>query len=174
MNVFRGQRSSFGGRLTRISSAHQTHKAVVIQIAVPLQNGPLEGVQTCALLQLWSARKINKFLLKVGKVGESVCSLGARKPTSEAELRDPGSSHLDWLYRSFMMRNKVTSSKCVLIFPAPPVGDNYFIGVGKTSLNIACLFIYFFFLFMEESFVLNAQKPVRNWCVKARGVRHTL
>ena len=82
--------------------------------------------------------------VKVGKVGESVCSLGARKPTSEAELRDPGSSHLDWLYRSFMMRNKVTSSKCVLIFPAPPAGDNYFIGVGKTSLNIACLFIYLF------------------------------
>lgn len=39
------------GRLTGVSSAHQTHKAVIIQIAVPLQNIPLDGVHVCGLLQ---------------------------------------------------------------------------------------------------------------------------
>lgn len=39
-----------------------------------------------------------------------------KTPTSEVDLRDPGSSHLDWLHRSFMMRNRVTSNKPLLIF----------------------------------------------------------
>lgn len=45
----------------------------------------------------------------------------SRPAVSEVDLRDPGSSHLDWLYRSFMTRNRVTSSKPLLIFSAPPV-----------------------------------------------------
>lgn len=36
--------------LTGISSAHQTHEAVIIQIAVPLQN-ILQTVQTNSLLE---------------------------------------------------------------------------------------------------------------------------
>lgn len=44
-------------KLTGISSAHQTHKTVVIQIAIPLQNVPLEVVQACGLLLLWERKK---------------------------------------------------------------------------------------------------------------------
>lgn len=48
--------------LTRISSAHQTYKAVIIQIAIPLQNVALETVQAYSLLQIWEAK--HQFLLK--------------------------------------------------------------------------------------------------------------
>lgn len=78
----------------------------------------------------------------------SACSLGARKPTSEADLRDPGSSHLDWLYRSFMMRNKVTSIKCVLIFQHHlwVIVTSILLYEGWQNIDEYCplLFIYFF------------------------------
>lgn len=43
------------------------------------------------------------------------------KPTSEDDLREPGSSHLHWLHLSFMMRSRVTNSKPLLIFSVVPV-----------------------------------------------------
>lgn len=50
--------------LTGISSAHQTHEAVIIQITIPLQNVPLEVVQACGLLQLGEAKKKNSVSVK--------------------------------------------------------------------------------------------------------------
>lgn len=47
-----GLRSYVKRKLTGISSAHQTYKAVIIKIAIPLQNVPLKVVQTCGLQQL--------------------------------------------------------------------------------------------------------------------------
>lgn len=48
-----------------------------------------------------------------------------KKPlTSEVVLRDPGSSHLDWLHRSFATRNRVTSRKPLLIFKDRRLRDN--------------------------------------------------
>ena len=49
------------------------------------------------------------------------CNLQVLTPTSERGLRDPGSSHLDWVDRSFITRNRVTSTKLIRIFFALPV-----------------------------------------------------
>lgn len=67
--------------------------------------------------------KNQSLLIKRWSVNQLVL-FSARKPTSEDDLRDPGSSHLDWLYRSFMMRNRVTNSKPLLIFLATPVQED--------------------------------------------------
>lgn len=70
---------------------------------------------------LWSAVIMRKETQKTVPVKPlkgwiSAWSVRTRKPTSEVDRRDPGSSHMDWLHWSFMMRNRVTSSKPLLIF----------------------------------------------------------
>lgn len=101
-------------KLTGISSSHQAHEAVVIHIVVSLQNAPLQFVQTYCVLWLWKGKtSIPAQSAKGLYIG---CLVRTKKPTSEVELRDPGSSHLHRLDGTFRMRNRVTSSKPFLIF----------------------------------------------------------